>query len=222
MAQQKTLKELRSIVYRKLGDPAMRNPAYDIKDINNCINEAQKEISIWTHSCYAEYLASSVAEQQEYDFGDIGGTDEQLAERTIRVRFKVNNTTWTIMVAKTKSQLDEDYPNWLNASSGDPGYFWIHDDFLGFYPKPDASYTSAIWWEGFEKPPTLVNEGDKCELPTEYYRYVVDHAFYSYSGNTQALEGLEAKLRSIGQQHELRRVTKAGHISVKSPHRSYD
>jgi len=216
--QKKTLAQLISKVYRRLGDPAMINPTIDREDIKDCINEAQREIAVWIHCLYAEYTTSAKANQQEYNLGDIGGTDEELAERTLRVRFLANGR-WKVLKATTKLQLDEDHDGWLNADAGTPEYFWVHGNFLGLYPKPDKDVTDGIWWEGFIMPPPLEEEGDICELPPEYQRYIVDHAFYNYKGDMQALEILEQKLRVIGQQHEIRRVHRRQYISVKRPYR---
>lgn len=120
-------------------------------------NEAQKDIVMTTNclKCATPYSFDTVIDQATYTLPDNilkidydGGTAYYDGTRTNRLDLV------------TRQYLDNYEGNWRDALKGTPLFYYMNNQLLGLYPKPDTAVVNGIIIYYIVKPTDLVNDTD--------------------------------------------------------------
>jgi len=118
------------------------------------------------------------AEQQEYEL-------RLVAPRYLAIDkpgvYWYSGSNWKKLYPKTLEWLDENIQNWRDASSGEPLYYYIHSDIVGFYPKPATTLASGAWIYYVKRPVPMPNTSPASEYPFEESTEMSQYAAYSDS-----------------------------------------
>lgn len=104
------------------------------------------------------------ADQYKYDLSD--------SSETVTRFFKIDNlglwwnagsassTDWRRLYPKTIKWLDKNFPQWRDASSGDPLYYAKKGRYLYTYPTPDTALTDGFWLYFIEQTIAMSKDSD--------------------------------------------------------------
>ena len=108
-------------------------------ELNIGVNYVNRKAQVYQG--YTEF--SFVLEQQIYSISDIAPNYLGIVKSGIW--WKDDSDTFKYRIATTRRWLDSKIPNWRDASSGVPFWYWIDGDELGFYVKPSTAWTCRIY-----------------------------------------------------------------------------
>ena len=120
-------------------------------------NEAQKDIVMTTNclKCASPYTFDTVVDQATYTLPDNilkidydGGVAYYDGDKTDRLDLV------------TRQWLDNYESSWRDASHDRPLYYYMNNQVLGLYPKPDTAVTNGIIVYYIVKPTDLANDTD--------------------------------------------------------------
>jgi len=110
-------------------------------EITAILNEGCDDINarIKIYKTYTDF--NIVAEQQTYELSLVIPNYLCMDKKSVFLQDDSGN--WQIVYPKTKDWISQVYPNWMNASSGFPKWYWLEGDEIGFHNKPDTSVTNG-------------------------------------------------------------------------------
>lgn len=123
--------------------PAATVESISDDDIRTELNIGVNEANRWTqvYKGYTEF--SFVPEQQIYSLSEY--VPDYLGITKTGVWWQDASEKFQFRVSKTIKWLDLHIPNWRDAGSGQPFWYWIDGDELGFYQKPSTAYTVRMY-----------------------------------------------------------------------------
>lgn len=162
-AQSLTLKEVLSDLRIRIDDKLKKG--YTDEYLRHLLNRGQEYI-VGKTGCSEEYTTiTTIADQQEYTFPTtIVGIIEAFYDDK---RF----------YPKTFAELSETNPNWRDASSGTPQYWYYYGNVLGLYPAPDTADENVdIFY--VKKPLEMLGDTSRSELPDQFNELIILYAEY--------------------------------------------
>lgn len=168
------LSSLRDRAYRDLAEARIGNDRVTVSDLDKAINDIYEEIARVT-GCFVD--TETVAKSGSY---------YPIPAKFCTVR-AVNVTGSTAALDKTVlTSLSMSWPNWRNASTGTPEYFFLFDHTrLGVYPPTATSVDiegAVIPVAGDTDFPTLVADTDVPKLMAGYHMALVHGAVAAICG----------------------------------------
>lgn len=123
------LSSLRTATRRFIDETDSTNSSYSDSELNDYLNQAARKVASMLEWPIAIYTATSVSEQAEYTLptGFLSIIQVHFDGRQIEVA--------------DRADLEGRYPDWQNASSGQPVVGYRADNsVLGLYQKPSSTY----------------------------------------------------------------------------------
>jgi hypothetical protein len=149
------------------------------------INDATLVI-ILNEGCLDVGLKASVLKTSA-SFNAVSGTQEYDL-RTALTRYLaidkggvwyLSGTTYKKLYPKTIEWLDENVQNWRNGAAGEPLYYYLYSDKIGFYPKPSSSVTNGFLMYFVQRPTPMANATPATEYPFNGASEIDQYAPYS-------------------------------------------
>ena len=113
-------------------------------EIESIINFAAFEVASRSICLNKNEKFDSVADTAEYDLTDL--LTRYIVPDKSGLWYRTSTSTnYAQLIPKTIKWLDENKPNWRDASSGDPTHYAIDGDKLVVTPAPDSVITDAFW-----------------------------------------------------------------------------
>lgn len=135
-----TLSEMISRVRRSLPSLTVESASDDVirGELNIGVNEVNRRCQVYRG--YTEF--NFVPEQQLYKLNEVCPRYQGITKNGIW--WKDDSGKFKYRVAKTMRWLDSQIPNWRDAPSGIPFWYFIENSFIGFYQKPSGSQKVRI------------------------------------------------------------------------------
>lgn len=116
-----------------------------ISDANATIilNVAAQKFVYLAEALPTSTLFNAVADQQKYLLSTNVTTFCKVRPEGLWW-YNSTNSSWVQLKGRTIKFLDETFPKWRDADSGNPQYYSIDGDVITVYPKPDTSYASGF------------------------------------------------------------------------------
>jgi len=149
------------------------------------LNNAVKDIAVYTCCLKTNKKFNAVASQQEYILSTVLG--DYLTPDKSGLWWNqgtVSATNYKQLDARTLAWLDSNRPNWRDLSAGSPQEYTIDGDILTVVPKPTSALANAFWFYYGETPVIMSAEehypftGSTTELTQ---LSVFDDAILSYA-----------------------------------------
>ena len=112
------------------------------EDITTELNVGVDKCNILTRVYRGSKDITLVAEQQVYSLSE--EIPDFLGMEKSGVWYYTSSSAWKYLFAKTRRWMDLYFRTWRDASSGEPNWYWIYVDELGFYPKPSTATTARV------------------------------------------------------------------------------
>ena len=158
--------------------PQAKLQAIDDATLVLILNEGTLDVGLKGSVLKTNLKFNITADQQEYELRLIA--PRYLAVDKSGVYF-YSGANWKKLYPKTLEWLDENIQNWRDAAAGEPIYYYINSDILGFYPKPATSVTSGAWIYYVKRPIPMPNSSPGSEFPFEETTEMAQYAPYSDS-----------------------------------------
>ena len=108
-------------------------------ELNIGVNYVNRAVQVYQG--YTEF--NFVPEQQVYSLATV--VPSYLGIVKSGVWWKDDSGTFKYRIAKTRRWLDSNIPNWRDATSGVPFWYWVDGDELGFYLKPSTAWACRVY-----------------------------------------------------------------------------
>jgi len=158
--------------------PQAKLQAIDAATMLLILNEGALDVSLKATVLKTNSTFNTVANQQEYDL-------KTVVTRYLAIdkggAWYLSGTTWKKLYPKTVEWLDENIQNWRNGAAGEPLYYYIQSDKLGFYPKPSATVVNGIKLYFIQRPTPMANVAPATEYPFDGSTEIDQYAPYSDS-----------------------------------------
>jgi hypothetical protein len=159
--------DLRRRILNNIGDDA--GVMFETADVYDFCNDAQMDIVRKTEILRTSVQITTVAAQSEY---------------SLPVDFIVEKRV-TYQGIRMKKTTIEEIDDWLDSkddasTAGNPTFYYIVGNKIGFYPTPVGAVNNAIRVTYVKSPTTLANDTDIPEIPVHMHedivRYVLSRA----------------------------------------------
>lgn len=111
-------------------------------DVTTLLNEACDKVNLIAKIYKGSVLFNMTINVQKYDLSDVAS--RFVTPDKSPARFLTSDSTYRRMYPKTRAWMDKKVENWLDASAGDPQYYWFDGDEFWCHPKPSATRTNGF------------------------------------------------------------------------------
>lgn len=111
-------------------------------DLTTILNEAPDKINLIAKIYKGSVTFNMTANDQDYALSEV--VPRFLGPARVPARFMNSDGNYKDMIPKSREWIERKIENWLEASAGDPQYYWLDGDEFWCHPKPSATRTSGF------------------------------------------------------------------------------
>lgn len=119
--------------------PEAKKSNVDDESVIVMLNEGCDKVNLISKIYTGSVIFGMTENVQTYDLSEVA--PRFLGPYKSPARFLTSDSLYKKMYPKTRAWMDKKIENWLDASAGDPNYYWFDGDEFWCHPKPSATRT---------------------------------------------------------------------------------